>query len=265
MVSHIIHCTKIFFSSSPISCFFCFVVYKSTFFFLFWNTSYKGLILRRCTFVTWWLLLVWLVMSRFDPAHAVLMRDHPEFSRNRSLEIIRRQSWMTQSAPSWLGGRQPEELDVAKTRRDPAFGSALHYKSWETNTSSASPPSFVLFFVFLSQQTLEIVQTLTVTRDLCRQTIQHCGRRVTSAPRSHKRAALQHKLGYKVERAMCWQAFKTGPLSRKTTQSEAAAAAWPRTPATVYKLMWERRKNKRGRKQVVGQPTKQTKKKHCEL
>lgn len=103
MWSLILFTVQRFFSPlPPINCFFCVVVYKSTHFFL--NTSYKGLILRRCTFVTWWLLLVWQVKSWFDPAHAVLARDHPEFSRSQSWEIIRRQSWMTLS--SFLIGRQ---------------------------------------------------------------------------------------------------------------------------------------------------------------
>lgn len=102
VVSYIIHCTKILFSSSTDKLFFlCCCIQKYSFFL---NTSYKGLILRRCTFVTWWLLLVWQVKSWFDPAHAVLARDHPEFSRSQSWEIIRRQRWMTLS--SFLIGRQ---------------------------------------------------------------------------------------------------------------------------------------------------------------
>lgn len=266
MVSHIIHYTKIFFSSSsPINCFFPVLLDTKVLFFFFFEIlhtkvrfSVAALFLHGgfCSFGQWWADLTQLTQS--------LRRDHSEFSRNQSLEIIRRRSWMTQSAPSWLGGRQPEELDVAKNTHRSSIWQRTSLQILRNKHVIRKSTFFCLVFFCLFKSTNLRNRTNTHSNEGPMQANDTTLRSTSdfSSPQPQESSiATQTGIQSRAGDVSCRQAFKTGPLSGKTPQSEAAAAAWPRTPATVYKLMWESRKNKRGRKQVVGQPTKQTKKK----
>lgn len=101
---------------------------------------------------------------------------------------------MSQSAPSWLGGRQ---APGAGCRQDVQRSSIRHRTLLQIlrNTSSASPSSAVFSSSFEVNKPWKIVQTLTVTRDQCRQTIQHCGQQVTSAPGKPQESSVATQTG----------------------------------------------------------------------